>query len=162
MRRGIALHYLKWFEEALASYDRALALRPHFARAHVNEALSRLLIGAFDHGFEKFEWRLNKSRLDFAQPIWLGSNEITGSAILLHTGDGLAFGDMIQFCRYVPLVAERAARVILEVQPPLRELMNTLPGGAQIVSKGEPLPDLDLRCPRSGRVWRPYRPRHPI
>ena len=57
------------------------------------------------------------------------------------------FGDTIQFCRYVPLVAERAARVILEVPKPLHELMSTLPGAAQIVSRGDPLPDFDMHCP---------------
>jgi tetratricopeptide (TPR) repeat protein len=146
VNRGTALHHLKRFDEELASYDRALRLRPDYDRAHFNEAACRLLIGDFDRGLEKLEWRPHKSR-NFAQPIWLGSNEITGKAILLHTDDWLGFGDMMQFCRYVPLVAERAARVILEVQPPLRELMNTLAGGAQIVSEGDPLPDFDMRCP---------------
>ena len=38
-------------------------------------------------------------------------------------------------------------RVILEVQEPLRELMGTLAGVAQVVARGEPLPDFDLHCP---------------
>ena len=37
--------------------------------------------------------------------------------------------------------------MILEVHEPLRELMGTLPGAAQIVSTGEPLPDFDMHCP---------------
>ena len=145
VNRGIALHHLKRFDEALASYDRALTLRPNFAKAHFNETICRLLLGDFDRGWEKFKWR-PKARQNFRQPVWLGSNDITGKAILLHTELWLGLGDMIQFCRYVPLVAERAGCVILEVQPPLRELMSTLPGGAQIVPQGEPLPDFDLRC----------------
>jgi len=56
-------------------------------------------------------------------------------------------GDTIQFCRYVPLVAARAARVILEVQRPLHELMSTLCSATQIVSRGDPLPDFDTHCP---------------
>ena len=68
-----------------------------------------------------------------------------GKAILLHSEQG--FGDTIQFCRYVPLVAERGARVIFEVPRPLRELMSTLTG----VSKSYPaailLPDFDTHCP---------------
>jgi hypothetical protein len=47
----------------------------------------------------------------------------------------------------VPRVAEQGARVILEVHEPLRELMGTLPSVAQIVSRGEPLPDFDMHCP---------------
>ena len=54
---------------------------------------------------------------------------------------------MIQFCRYVPLVAKRAGRVILEVPAPLRALMRSLPGDARIVRSGDELPAFDLHCP---------------
>ena len=148
--RGITLHELKRFEEELASYNRALTLRPDYVEAHFNEAFCRMLIGDFNRGWQKNEWRwetkhLRNEKRNFAQPLWLGSNEISGKTILLHAEQG--FGDTIQLCRYVPLVAERAARVIVEVQKPLHELMRTLPGAAQIVSRGDPLPDFDTHCP---------------
>jgi tetratricopeptide (TPR) repeat protein len=146
LNRGATLHELERYEEALASYDRALALRPDYAGAHFNEALCRLLIGDFGRGWEKFQCRFVKR--NFAQPVWVGSCEIGGKAILLHAEESL--GDTIQFCRYVPLVAERAARVILEVQAPLHGLMSTLPVAAQIVSRGDPLPDFDIHCPLHG------------
>jgi tetratricopeptide (TPR) repeat protein len=150
VNRGFTLHELKRFEAALASYDRALALRPDYAQAHFNEAVCRMLIGDFDRGWQKFEWgweieELKNAKRTFSQPLWLGSDEIAGKTVLLHGVHG--FGDTIQFCRYVPYVAERGARVILEVQEPLCELMGTLAGVAQIVSRGEPLPDFDLHCP---------------
>ncbi|MGC2461142.1 MAG: tetratricopeptide repeat-containing glycosyltransferase family protein, partial [Steroidobacteraceae bacterium] len=148
--RGWTLHELRRLDEALASYDRALTVRPDYAEAHYDEALCRLLIGDFDRGWEKNEWRWetgqarNRKR-NFAQLQWIGSNEVAGKTVLLHAEQG--FGDTIQFCRYVPLVARRAARVVLEVQRPLYELMSTLPGAAQIVVSGEPLPDFDIHCP---------------
>jgi tetratricopeptide (TPR) repeat protein len=150
VNRGVTLHELKRFDEALASYDRAIALRPDYAQAHFNEAVCRMLIGDFDRGWQKLEWgweteQLKNAKRNFAQPLWLGSDEIAGKTVLLHGVHG--FGDTIQFCRYVPRVVERGARVIFEVQEPLHELMDTLPGGAQIVSRGEPLPDFDLHCP---------------
>ena len=148
--RGWTLNELKRFEEALASYDRALLLRPDYAEAHFNEACCRMLTGDFGRGWEKNEWRwetgqARNTKRNFAQPLWVGSNEITGKTILLHAEQG--FGDTIQFCRYVPLVAQRAARVIVEVQRPLHGLMCTLPGATQIVSRGDPLPDFDMHCP---------------
>jgi tetratricopeptide (TPR) repeat protein len=150
VNRGFTLHELKRFEAALASYDRAIALRPDYAQAHFNEAVCRMLIGDFDRGWQKFEWgweteELKNAKRTFSQPLWLGSDEIAGKTVLLHGVHG--FGDTIQFCRYVPHVMERGARVILEIQEPLRALMDTLPGAAQIVSRGEPLPDFDLHCP---------------
>src|SRR5215472_3796937 len=110
--RGLALCDLRRFQEGLACYDRALKLRPDYAVAHHNEGMCRLMIGDFDRGWEKREWK-SKNWNDFAQPMWLGSKN-ADKAILLHARPMLGFGDTIQFCRYVPLVAERAARVILE------------------------------------------------
>ena len=148
--RGLTLRELQRFEEALASYDRAVKLRPDFAEAHNNEAWCRLLIGDFDRGWEKNEWRwkteqLKNARRNFTQPLWRGSNEIAGKTILLHAEQG--FGDTIQFCRYVPLVLKCGARVVLEVPKPLHALMSTLPGDAQIVSRGDPLPEFEYQCP---------------
>jgi len=148
--RGITLKELKRFEDALASYDRALAARPDYAEAHWNEALLRLLIGDFGRGWVKYEWRWKNKTIaapkrNFSQPLWLGADAIDRKTILLHSEQG--FGDTIQFCRYVPLVAARGARVILEVERPLQELMTTVAGATQVVAKGNPLPDFDLQCP---------------
>src|SRR5262249_51634562 len=113
----------------------------------------RLLLGDFDRGWEKFECRweseqakqANIERRNFAQPLWIESNDIAGKTILLHAEQG--FGDTIQFCRYVPLVAGLGARTILEVQAPLAELMTTLACDVQIVCSGASLPDFDVHCP---------------
>jgi tetratricopeptide (TPR) repeat protein len=148
--RSVTLRALRRFDEALASCSRALAVRPNYAEVHFNEACCRLVTGDFDRGWEKTEWRWDigpskNANRNFVQPLWTGSDETAGKTILLHAEQGL--GDTIQFCRYAPRVAERGARVILEVQKPLHELMSTLPGAAQIVSRGDPLPDFDLHCP---------------
>jgi hypothetical protein len=148
--RGNALRMLGRFEEAVASYQRECAARPDFAEAHYNEALCRLLIGDLRRGWDEHEWRwrtkeLGQGRRDFPQPLWAGGEEIAGRTILIHAEQG--FGDIIQFCRYVRLVADRGARVILEVPPALYELMGSLRGAAQVVCTGHPLPRFDLHCP---------------
>jgi hypothetical protein len=109
-----------------------------------------MLTGDFDRGWQKLEWgweteQLRNAKRTFSQPLWLGSDAIAGKTVLLHGVHG--FGDTIQFCRYVPRVVEQGARAIFEVQEPLHELMGTLPGAAQIVSRGASLPDFDLHCP---------------
>jgi tetratricopeptide (TPR) repeat protein len=147
--RGVTLNELKRFEEALASYDRAVTLRPHYAEAHWNEALMMLLTGDFSRGWLKYEWRWKNDSItpnrNFSQPLWLGADAIDGKSILLYCEQGL--GDAVQFCRYVPLVAARGARVILEVDRSLHELMSTLAGATQVISRGDALPDFDLQCP---------------
>jgi hypothetical protein len=109
-----------------------------------------LLSGDFKHGFAEYEWRweseqLRANKRNFPQPLWRGQESVAGKTVLLHAEQGM--GDTIQFCRYAPLLAERGARVILEVQKPLRELLSTLAGVAQVVSAGDPLPDFDMHCP---------------
>jgi len=147
---GIALKDQGKFDEAVAACREAIRLKPDFADAHWNEALLSLLTGEFESGWTKSEWRWKSassglSKRNFAQPLWLGAETIDRKTILLHSEQGL--GDTIQFCRYVPLVAARGARVILEVQEPLRQLMSGLAGVSQCVSKGEALPHFDLHCP---------------
>ncbi len=150
INRGHVLQDLKRFDEALASYRHAQAVEPDHADAHCGEALVSLLTADFERGWAKNEWRW-RSPLSgspprpFSQPLWLGAESIERKTILLHSEQGL--GDTIQFGRYVPLVAARGARVILEVEEPLRRLMTGLPGVSQCVAKGEPLPDFDLHCP---------------
>jgi tetratricopeptide (TPR) repeat protein len=148
--RGIALQYLGRLDEALASYARAQAIRPDDAAAHCNEGLCRLLAGDFAAGWAKYEWRWRKQpganeKREFAQPLWLGEQNISGKTVLLHAEQG--HGDTIQFCRYATLLAERGARVVLEVQPALKSLLLGLAGVQQVVARGEKLPDFDFHCP---------------
>jgi tetratricopeptide (TPR) repeat protein len=147
--RGQILRELQRYDEALACYDRALALQPQNIMAHCNAAALRLLLGDFGRGWADYEWRWMKESVVlanrmFPQPLWRGE-DIAGKTILLHSEQG--FGDTIQFCRYVPLVAARGAKVILEVQRPLHALMTGLAGAAQVISKGDPLPEFDTHCP---------------
>ncbi len=65
--------------------------------------------------------------------------------MLLHSELGL--GDTLLFCRYAREVAALGARVVLEVQPPLKELLSGLEGVAAIVERGAPLPAFDYHCP---------------
>jgi tetratricopeptide (TPR) repeat protein len=148
--RGVTLKELKRFDEALASYDRALTVRPDDADAHYNQSMCLLLLGEFERGWKKYQWRWKSEQMKqqdrrFSQPLWLGAEDVANKTILLHAEQG--FGDTIQFSRYLPLVATAGARVVFEVQAPLRRLMGTLPGVARIVSKGDALPDFDLHCP---------------
>jgi tetratricopeptide (TPR) repeat protein len=148
--RGMALKELARVEEARASFAAAHAIRPADASAHIGESQCLLLLGEFARGWELYEWRWRVPQevpltRDFEAPLWLGKESIAGKTILLHAEQGL--GDAIQFCRYAPLVAERGAAVVIEVQPVLAALMASLKGPAQVVARGDPLPHFDLHCP---------------
>jgi tetratricopeptide (TPR) repeat protein len=147
--RGNTLQELGRFDVALASYDQAITLQHDYAQAHLNRAFCWLLHGDFERGWKEYEWRLKKPSTKperpFPKPLWLGERELSGRTILLHAEQG--FGDTIQFCRYVSLVAERGARVILEVEEPLKDLVSSLTGVGEVVAAGSVLPDFDVHCP---------------
>ena len=148
--RGLALQALNRNEEALASYDEAVRAAPHDPDAHWLRSLCRLLLGDFERGWEEYEWRWRvadfpSAKREFEQPLWLGQEDIRDKTVLLHAEQGL--GDTLQFVRYVELVAHKGARVILEVQRPLVNLLSAVRGALRVIGAGDPLPASDYHCP---------------
>ena len=56
----VALGDLKRLDEALANYDRSIALNPDYAEAYTNRALLNLLLGKYGAGWEDNQWRWKK------------------------------------------------------------------------------------------------------
>lgn len=148
--RALVLVDLHGLDDARDSLDRALALAPEHPKARLNAAIRDLLAGDLAKGFAGYEWRWRNppnsawARV-FAQPLWLGREDIAGKTLLLHAEQGL--GDTLQFCRYAPLAARRGARVVLEVQRSLVRLLSSLDAAVTVVAQGDPLPVFDLHCP---------------
>lgn len=150
VNRALAFHEIRQHEAALKNYKQAIALQPGLRIAHRNLSHLYLLLGDYEKGWEKFEWRLRGddgkvSPGRFSQPLWLGEESLAGKTILLHSEQGL--GDTIQFCRYAKLVADLGAQVILEIQKPLAKLLANLDGVAMLATKGSVLPPFQLHCP---------------
>lgn len=143
---GYALAQQRRTEEAARTYDRAVAVEPGLAHAHLNRAMARLALGRWAEAWEDYEWRWPASgfpRPRFARPEWDGSG-LTQQTLLLYTEQG--YGDAIQFVRYAPLAAARGARVILRCQPELKTLFQTVPGVAKVVAVTDPEPAFDAHC----------------
>ncbi|HTV90058.1 MAG TPA: tetratricopeptide repeat protein [Stellaceae bacterium] len=145
--RGIALSALKRFDAAMASYDRALEVQPEFAECRLSRASLLLLRGALSEGWREYESRRKLATWaapHFDGPEWQG-DDVSGRRLLLY-GEGWP-GDTIQFARFVPLLAERARAVIVQVEPSLCGLMRRVAGAAQVVALGEPPPPYDCHLP---------------
>jgi tetratricopeptide (TPR) repeat protein len=147
--RGHALRRLDRPVEALADFEAALVKGAEFPEAHFEAAMTRLTLGDFHAGWKEYEWRWKTAafagkRRQLRAPLWLGDIPVSGKTILLHAEQG--FGDTIQFIRYAPLLADRGAKVICEVQGELRALLSPF-DGIDVIAEGEPLPRFDLHCP---------------
>ncbi len=127
----------------------ALALNPDLPEAHLHLGMALLAKGDYAAGWRDYEWRFRTrqmaaQRRNFDVPQWQGE-AAPGQTVLIHAEQG--YGDTLQFCRFVPQAAARGVRVILEIPPPLTRLLRALPGPAQIISRGSPLPEFDLHIP---------------
>lgn len=131
-------------KDGMTSFDRALALDPNNVNAAVNKGLLYMLLGDFQAGLPLLERRPTTETIASTAPVWRGGDIAAGKTLLLHAEQG--FGDTIQFCRYVPVLAEKGVRVVLAVPPVLVDLMRTLDGAADIVVPDGPLPPHDFRC----------------
>ena len=137
------------FDEALDCFRKAIGFNPDLAEAHWNLALQQLLQGNYEEGWKEYEWRsrikgLESLQTKYEQPLWRGS-DIKGRTILIHAEQGM--GDTIQFIRYIPLVAQRGAKVIVEAQKELDRLFCGLEGVHDFIPRGNSLPMFDVHCP---------------
>jgi tetratricopeptide (TPR) repeat protein len=136
-------------EDALATTDAALAANPEEPFAHLYRGFVLLTQGRYTEGWPEYDWRwripgFTSPARNFPQPQWRGE-PLAGRTILLHAEQG--FGDMLQFCRYAPMVAGQGGTVLLEVPASLRPLMQGLAGVSRVLVQGEALPAFDLHCP---------------
>ena len=146
--RGSALKEVLRLDEAVANYNKAITIKPDIADAYKNKSLTLLLAEHYDEGWKLYEWRWKTGEViprNFSQPLWLGAESLENKTILLHSEQGL--GDTIQFCRYTRKVAEKGARVILEVPESLVGLLTDLEGVTTIITQGANLPYFDYHCP---------------
>ena len=144
---GVTLGHQDRLTEAISVYEEFLRLKPNSAVTHKNLGMVYLQKGAFERGWQEYEWRLQCGKTDrepFTQPRWDGS-PLEGRTILLWLEQGL--GDTINFIRYAPLVRARGGIVLVAAPAPLVPLLSRCPGIEQLLSPGEQLPDVAVQAP---------------
>jgi hypothetical protein len=142
-------------KESIAAFRHGLTLEPDNANGHDGLGLSLLMDGQLQEGFLEQEWRWRKpgyeKRRYSEYPQWTGQ-DLNGKRIFLVFEQGI--GDMLQFCRYVPLLAARGAKVMLEIVTEIQELMHSVEGVSQYVIAGQAPPPFDYASPlMSAPMW---------
>lgn len=147
---GVALRDLHRFDEALAQFRQALAIDPNDVGARTNRAQTNLLLGEFEHGWREYEWRWRDGTATHGFPdatLWKGpkAQPPAGRTLFVHHEQGL--GDTLQFVRYVDLLADAGARVVLRVQDALLPLLRDYPGTVAVIGEHDAVPAFDWHCP---------------
>ncbi len=131
--------------EALASFDVAIAQNPESAHAKNNKAAVELLRGDFEHGLEGYEHRwiigqTHKFKLAFPIPEWRGDLR-AGERLIVFDEQGV--GDTIQFCRYLPQLAEAGLDITFFCRNTAQRLVRSLPGAIRCVNDFGPEEQFD-------------------
>jgi tetratricopeptide (TPR) repeat protein len=132
---GRARSELGQADRAIAACREAIVNQPANSEAHWNLALPLLRLGQYEEGWREFEWRFLAQRRRLRPmpndlPRWNGE-PLNGKTLLVCWEQG--FGDSIHFARYLPMLAGHGARILLQVQAPLRRLFEGLAGVAEFV-----------------------------
>jgi tetratricopeptide (TPR) repeat protein len=147
---GCVNQLLRRRDAARTSFQNAIVCAPQHAEAHVGLSECLLQSGQYAEGWREYEWRWQVPSIiplkrSFDQPTLSGQENVAGKTILIHAEQGL--GDTLQFARYIQILRERGAQIILEVQAPLKPLFAAQDGLAHVLAKDEALPAFDLHCP---------------
>ena len=129
VNKGNCFQKLHLFNEAILSYKKAIQINPNLNSAISNLGQLQLLLGNYKEGWKNYESRKQISGLNtyltFDNNIeWLGDKNLKGKYIYISTEQGL--GDYIQFCRYLPMIKELGANIILNIPKQLIPLIDSM------------------------------------
>lgn len=151
--RANLLDHMGAFDKALIEYDEAIRLDPEDESFFTNKCHLLLRLGHFKAGWKLYERRWKRKSLAqqkryFEKPQLTQLRhlqDIKGKRVLLHWEQG--YGDTIQFCRFVSVLSDLGAEIVLEVQKPLFNLMKSLNGVTTLISTGDDIPPFDFHSP---------------
>lgn len=153
---GTTLKDMERLSESETCLRAAIELAPDSPDLHWNLALTLLMQGKWAEGWREYEWRWQMPTFlpfirDFGRPQWDGG-DVAGKTVLVSAEQG--FGDAIEFCRFVPVLAARGAAVVVECRAGLKRLFATLGGVERVVSPGDDYGDFDLSVPLMSLPYR--------
>ena len=126
--QGSSLRKLGRYDEALTSFQKAIYFEPNYFLALNNLGHLQLTQGNFKAGWKNYEYRKKihkKKYLTFNTNIeWIGDKDLKDKTIFISKEQGL--GDYIQFCRYLPVVKELGAKIILNTPQSLTSMIDSM------------------------------------
>lgn len=148
---GVLRMQMDDFDGALPLFERSLEIDPTTANgdARFCRGFARLVLGDYLNGFMDFEHRLKDNiKGGPAQGQELRPEHLVDGKVVLVLSE-MGRGDMIQFGRYVPMLVESGAIVLLVADRGTEPLFRDIPG-VTVFAPSDVLPDADYWCHMMG------------
>jgi hypothetical protein len=116
----------------------------------LNESVCHLMKGDLLEGWKKYDSRWYYESASSFKPVyhgpeWDGTQDLNGLTILVYGEQG--FGDCIQFVRYVTMLENLHANVVLFVRQPLVKLFQTNFPNVKVTSNENEIPNYHYNVP---------------
>lgn len=157
---GSAYKNIGRFDRARQMYQKAIALEPNHVNAHFDLSTVLLQTGEYEQGWEAYEWRFKKEQMlghiktyeaIFSKPLYT-TQDIKDKTILVHAEQG--FGDSLMMIRYVHVLKERGAKVVVYLREGLEELFRNMDGVDMVQTRGEVPAEFDYHLPLMSLAYR--------
>lgn len=142
------------WQSSLAHLRRAHELAPDGPQTRLNLAMALLRLGEYREGLRLYEARLDKktwsgfatveSRVAAKNLLLAPNDSVDGKRVVLLAEQGL--GDAVMCARYIPMLAQRGARIIVASNPTLRPFFARIPGIDTLLTppSDQPLAQINL------------------
>lgn len=135
--------------QVISCCEQALVINPSHIQAHVLLGRQHMKRGNYDKGAEGLAW-IWKEKIEESQIglfVDKEGNPIRkdGKTVVVFSDSGL--GDTVQFVRYAQWIHDLGAKVIVECQPPLMNLLSHCSYIQEVHAKGKYEGDFDLKIP---------------
>lgn len=124
LNRALVMLQTDRYDEAISEINIVLIREPENDKARFARGFARLVLGQYELGFKDYECRIKDDINEPDVPLWTGAEDLTWKTILVHSEMG--YGDNIMFMRYVPLLVERGANVVVVVPESQRAIVPDL------------------------------------
>ncbi len=133
-----ALQELGNIESAIYNYTKAVELKPDFADAWFNLSLLQLMNKNYSEGWSNYNKWISKTnnsiKRNFESTEWEGQN-LNGKTLLVYSDQ--AYGDAIQFVRYLPLLKSYNGKVIYECPESLVDIFKEIHAVDEVISSNK-------------------------
>lgn len=143
------LNHLGHMDQAIDLYRRAIMMAPTVPQLRLNHSIALLKAGRFAQGWGEHEWRLQlpgHTSLPYETilPSVSKNTSLNNLRVLVTQEEGL--GDTLMYLRYLPILSECGAKVVVWSSRELANLTQNIDGN-HVVQVGGTRPPYDYHCP---------------